>query len=101
MDKVIRDGNVAVLYSPGFGGGWSTWADVAISDHLLFDPDVVAWVEGGKTGPFPDLKAKYGDDHFYPDDIETLEIKWLPVGTRFIVQEYDGSEYIALESRFN
>ena len=22
MEKVIRDGNVAVLYSPGFGAGW-------------------------------------------------------------------------------
>ena len=26
MDKVIRDGKVAVLYSPGFGAGWSTWS---------------------------------------------------------------------------
>ena len=26
-DKVIRDGKVAVIISPGFGAGWSTWAD--------------------------------------------------------------------------
>ena len=25
MDKLIRDNHVAVIYSPGFGGGWSTW----------------------------------------------------------------------------
>lgn len=25
MDKVIKDGKVAVLYSPGFGAGWFTW----------------------------------------------------------------------------
>ena len=23
MEKVIRDGKVAVLYSPGYGAGWS------------------------------------------------------------------------------
>jgi len=27
MTKYIRDGKVAVLYSPGFGAGWSTWND--------------------------------------------------------------------------
>lgn len=25
MKKLIRDGKVAVLVSPGFGAGWSTW----------------------------------------------------------------------------
>lgn len=25
MDKVIRDGMVAVIYSPGYGAGWSSW----------------------------------------------------------------------------
>ena len=24
MEKVIRDGKVAVLYSPGYGAGWTT-----------------------------------------------------------------------------
>ena len=26
MNKVRKGGKVAVLYSPGFGAGWSTWA---------------------------------------------------------------------------
>ena len=26
MQKVIRDGKVAVLYSPGYGAGWYTWS---------------------------------------------------------------------------
>ena len=26
MDKVVRDGLVAVLVSPGHGAGWYTWA---------------------------------------------------------------------------
>ena len=26
-EKYIKDGKVAVAYSPGFGAGWSTWND--------------------------------------------------------------------------
>ena len=25
IDKAINDGMVAILYSPGFGAGWSSW----------------------------------------------------------------------------
>ena len=48
-ERVVRDGRVAVLVSPGFGAGWSTWADRELRERLLFDPEVVAWVEGGKV----------------------------------------------------
>ena len=46
MDKVIRDGKVAVLVSYGYGAGWSTW-NSARSDSLLFDPDIVQMVLDG------------------------------------------------------
>ena len=45
MEKVIRDGQVAVLYSPGYGAGWFTWHGV---EELLFDPKVVDMLESGK-----------------------------------------------------
>ena len=64
-ERVVRDGRVAVLVSPGFGAGWSTWADRELRKRLLFDPEVVAWVEGGKVGSLPDMEEKYGDDYFY------------------------------------
>ena len=35
MEKVIRDGKVAVLYSPGYGAGWSTWC---YNDDLVKNP---------------------------------------------------------------
>ena len=28
MEKIVRDGKVAVAVSYGFGAGWSTWNDV-------------------------------------------------------------------------
>ena len=97
-DKVVRDGRVAVLVSPGFGAGWSTWADRELRERLLFDPEVVAWVEAGKEGPLPDLEAKYGDHYFYDSGAGDLMIEWVPVGVKFRIHEYDGSESLVRES---
>ena len=44
-DRVIRDGLVAVVYSPGFGAGWSTWAHGEQGNELVFDPMIVDCVE--------------------------------------------------------
>jgi hypothetical protein len=92
VEKVIRDGKVAVLVSPGFGAGWSTWAHGEIGERCMFDPIVVAWVEGGKVGEVP--VAHYGDAYFYIGGADGLEIEWVPVGTAFMISEYDGSESI-------
>lgn len=43
MEKVIRDGHVAVLYSPGYGAGWFTWNEN--HKELLFHPKLVEMVE--------------------------------------------------------
>lgn len=97
MEKVIRDGNVAVLVSPGFGAGWSTWAHgEEMRKWCLFAPEVVAWVEAGKQGGEKALeaiaKAKFGDDHLYCGGGKDLYIEWLNQGTAFEVREYDGNE---------
>lgn len=97
MNKVIRDGKVAVLYSPGYGAGWSTW-NTALPE-LVFDTDVVAWVESGKVGPLPDLKTKYDDEYISDGGAQDLEIRWIPVGTKFIIDEYDGAEWIQTEDQ--
>jgi hypothetical protein len=67
MDKVIVNGKVAVLYSPGFGSGWYTW------NQQFPDPEVF---KGGMMD---------------------LEIQWIPVGTEFRISEYDGAESIELK----
>ena len=104
MDKVIRDGMVAVLYSPDFGAGWYTWN----TKHpaMLYDPTVVKWVMDGKPyGQKPSgvewvrfvatLEEKYPG--IYRGGLRDLEIRWVPVGTRFYVDEYDGYETVVLE----
>lgn len=94
MDKVIRDGKVAVLVSPGYGAGWSTWN--TDTPECLYDPIVVAWVEEGKPGPAP--LDQYNNKYFYAGGVTDLIIYWLPLGTQFRVSEYDGSEHIVLAS---
>ena len=43
MEKYFNaDGQVAVLYSPGYGAGWSTWND--FSGCLIFDSRIVELV---------------------------------------------------------
>ena len=89
VDKVIRDGRVAVVYTPSFGLGWSTYS----SGASPFDPLVVAWIEGGKVGPKP-----YSDSPAepYSGGLFGAEIEWIPVGTRFHIAGYDGAETIEI-----
>jgi len=43
MDKIIRDGKVAVLYSPGYGAGWYSWNTDC--KECVFNPEIVKLVE--------------------------------------------------------
>lgn len=94
MNKVIRDGKVAVLYSPRLGGGWYTWN----TEHpeMVFHPRIVEWVENGKQGDIDDLIDDIlGEDNdFYSGGGHNLKIEWLYEGTNFIIQEYEGNEWI-------
>lgn len=106
MEKVIRDGKVAVLYSPGFGAGWYTW-DAQGREELLFDPKIVEMVLAGRAGD-KDLWKKtviaiqdYAEatypDFYVGSNASDLTVAWIPLGTEFIIEEYDGSEKIKLK----
>lgn len=95
VKKVIRKGQVAVLVSPGYGGGWSTWVDDSVAEELLFDPDIVRAVLDGKKDTVPDLvEAKYPGRYVFTGGTHQLEVEWVTKGSRFMVEEYDGSESI-------
>lgn len=91
MEKVIRDGKVAVLVSHGFGAGWYSWN----SEHqeLLFHPKLVEMVEQKRNREIDDewVKKNLGID-IYTCGSDGLTIHWLPIGTAFEIDEYDGSE---------
>ena len=92
MEKVIKDGKVAILVSYGYGAGWSTWNND--SEVLIFSPKLIEMVESGKRGAIDKewCKDNLGIDNVYCGGAEDLEIVWLPIGTKFLIEEYDGSE---------
>ena len=99
-NKVIRDGLVAVLYSPGFGAGWSTWADPEIREEIVFDPAIVELVEQER---WEELEAfvvlKYPD--LYTGGLRDLIISWIPQGLQFQITDYDGNESIELRDQID
>jgi hypothetical protein len=105
MNKVIRDGQVAVLYSPGFGAGWYTWNSLRgeseeQSLQLIFDPIIVELVEKRNGDNYREINndiENRGEEILsegYFGGAGDLTIAWLPVGTKFLINEYDGSESI-------
>jgi hypothetical protein len=95
MNKLIRDGRVAVLVSPGYGAGWYSWHHI---EELVYDPCVVAWIENKELDKILTyMELKYPD--VYRGGLEDVVVEWVPVGERFRIEEYDGSESLVLESK--
>lgn len=94
MDKIVRDGKVAVAVSPGFGAGWSTWNDINPMDarfnQLFLD---------GKAEAAASLceELQLG----YSGGAKDVYIEWVPVGTKFVIDEYDGSESLVTIEEFD
>ena len=98
MNKVVRDGRVAVLYSPGYGAGWFSWNTEF--PELLFDPGLVDLVgQDDKEKILAYVNLKWPDA--YTGGLEDLQIEWLPVGTEFIIDETDGAELIKIKDNVN
>ena len=85
MEKIVRDGMVAVAVSYGYGAGWSTWTDVNPMDARFNQ----LFLEG-KHAEAAALCDE--EDLGYAGGAEDVSIEWIPVGTKFIIDEYDGAE---------
>ena len=99
MNKVIRDEKVAVVVSPGFGAGWSTWSYSGGEDYrdfMMFDPTLVDMVERGESAETIETYVTSMHPGTYCGASDDLTIQWLPVGTAFRIHEYDGSESVEI-----
>ncbi len=101
MNKVVRNGKVAILYSPGYGAGWYTWN--TNYPESIFLPRIIELVEKGEHDKIDKdlmflLLGKEGqlkEDFYYCcGGAENLKIKWLEENTHFDINEYDGYESI-------
>ena len=97
MNKVVRDGKVAVLIAPNYGAGWYTENPYY---ELLFDPILVQYVEeNNKTALKKYVEKQY--PNAYLGGIDDLVIRWVPEGALFRVTEYDGAESIEILENLN
>jgi hypothetical protein len=95
MNKTIKDGRVAVLSSPGYGAGWSTWNPS--HPEMVFDPGLVDLVlEGNEEKILAYVVLKWPDS--FVGGVEDLRVDWLPEGTNFVIEEYDGAETIVFKN---
>jgi len=91
FEKLKRDGQVAVIYSPGFGAGWWTWN--RNHEGLVFDKDIAEAVIAKDLSKAANIvAAKYPDT--YLGGLDDLEVIWVDEGSQFEIDEYDGSESV-------
>ncbi len=95
-NKVVHDDKIAILISPDYGLGWSTLCRIKESkEKMIFDTDIISILLSDSIN-LNILKIliqkKYPNIYVY--DIEQLTVKWIPKGSIFIIDEYDGYESI-------
>ena len=104
MNKVIKDGKVAVLYSSGYGAGWYSWNGYkeGVGKECLFCPEIVEIVEH-EDYPTTNMVLEVNriaeelfGEGFYSGGSEYLQVKWVPEGTAFRIDEYDGYESVEM-----
>ena len=94
MNKVIKEGKVAVLISRGFGSGFHSYG---APDEAIFDPKLVELVESRDfDGAEEYVMNTYPD--VYTGGVRDLVVMWIDEGEDFIINEYDGSETIQFKN---
>jgi hypothetical protein len=94
MKKYIKNGQVAVLVSRGYGAGWSTWNSIP---ELVFLPEVVELVLQDKREEITEELCQKAlglsaDSYICVFGATGLTVEWLNEGQRFTIEEYDGAE---------
>jgi hypothetical protein len=93
VKKLEIDGKVAVLISPNYGAGWSTWADDKHKLFMLFDYDLATAVLKGDYSKAVQLVLEH-DPTIYVGGAQDLKVVLVKKGTEFRIEEYDGFESI-------
>lgn len=105
MERVVKDGKIAVCYSPGYGAGWSSWAEDELQETLMFHPAIVNMILEGKQHLIDEqwLIENLGEEYeyIYAGDVKTLTIEWVPQGSLVRINEYDGFESVEVYNTDN
>jgi hypothetical protein len=95
VNKLVKDGKVAVLYTPMSIVGWYTRHG---DDRLVFDPTLATLVLNDATVEEINTYCKqHYSEYSNLRGTDSLEVEWVSIGKRFVIREYDGSEWIEEE----
>jgi hypothetical protein len=91
VEKLVRDNKVAVIYSPGYGAGWSTW-NTEYAEDFVFNKDIAqAILDGNQDKARGIAESKYPEAYISGQE---LVIAWVDQGEQFLIKEYDGAECV-------
>ena len=96
MNKLIKDGKVAVLISGGYGSGWYTW-NLEYPD-MMFDSTIAEMVLAEKSHDEIETVATMKWPDGYLGGIDGLCVEWVDQGDEFIIEEYDVNETLSLKN---
>lgn len=100
MELYEKDNKIGVLISPGFGAGWSTWAPDDFPINVALDKRVIVkWLELTNEWDGRDKFEKWlyeitDGAYVYLGGWRDLELVFVPKGSMFRINEYDGDESI-------
>lgn len=98
----------AVLVSPGFGAGWSTWG----SHELAYDKRIIEWFLTKDSDWRINVSAfrpnsvkqeaqtfltQLGYEDVYTGGLGDCILKWVPINAKWRIEEYDGAESLVTE----
>ena len=97
---VNTEGKIAVMYSPGYGAGWSTWNDSKYSRYLCQDKSLVEMkLQGVESDVVEEyLEKTLNENYICTLGWESIEIVYLYPGTQYRISEYDGSESVTINN---
>ena len=82
---------MGILISSGFGAGWGTWYE---KQEIAYDKRIVEkWINEKPSGE--EMKVfleSLGYKDVYMGGYDSLVLWFVPKGTTFCIQEYDGAE---------
>jgi len=92
MKMFKKDGKTAVLVSPGYGAGFSTWN----KPEMAVDFDLVEAFLSGDMNRFEYIVVEKYGENMYLGGMENLMVVWVDEGNKFRVDEYDGNERVEI-----
>jgi hypothetical protein len=86
--------NIGIIYSPGYGAGWSTWGDAG----QALDQELAIAIDNSEPYENVEAIAKRNWPNAYLGGLADCQVEWVEKGTQFIVEEYDGSESLTFQN---